>query len=341
MSTALVVSGGGSKGAFAVGAIQQLLANVPGLQFDIFVGTSTGSLIVPLVAAGQLDLLANIYTTVTTADIITQGNLVDRIVNYSSIYDVTPLANLIQKNLPDAVCTTLLQMPQRLFLATTCLQTGEAVNFSNQDPPPGVDLTVQKLTTPDALRHAILASACQPVFMTPIVVPPGAVPVRQYVDGGVKEYAGLQMALEAGADTIYTILLSPEQSAPVETTYNSVFPILEQTIDIFTTGVGTDNVQIPLLLNQGLRYVADAQQKMLQAGIGQAQIDNYFDVASAGPFKGRKPAKIYLIRPLTALNAGPGGLDFDPANMKAMLALGQARVTEYLANIPPNGDQLA
>ncbi len=340
MSTALVVSGGGSKGAFAVGVIKQLLADQPGLQFDIFVGTSTGSLIVPLVAASRLDILETIYTTVTTTDIITKGNVIDQVLNSSSIYDATPLANLIAANLPDTLCQQLLQMPAGLFFATTCLQTGQSVNFSNQAPPAGVSLVVNKLTTPDELRHAVLASACQPVFMQPIEVPPGANPVRQYVDGGVKEYAGLQLALEAGADTVYAIVLTPQDSPPVEQTFNNVFPILEQTIDIFTGGVGTDNLLIPLLFNQGLRYISDVQQMMLQGGISQAQIDNFFDTPSAGPFKGRKPAKIYVIRPLQTLNAGPGGLDFDPANMQNMLAMGQARLTQYIASLPPNGDQL-
>ncbi|MEO7768554.1 MAG: patatin-like phospholipase family protein, partial [Ferruginibacter sp.] len=50
MSRALVISGGGSKGAFAIGILKKLFKEYPNLEFDMFVGTSTGSLIVPLVA---------------------------------------------------------------------------------------------------------------------------------------------------------------------------------------------------------------------------------------------------------------------------------------------------
>ena len=57
MSRALVISGGGSKGAFAVGVIKRLQQEYPGLEFDMFVGTSTGSLIVPLVAMGEMATL--------------------------------------------------------------------------------------------------------------------------------------------------------------------------------------------------------------------------------------------------------------------------------------------
>ena len=50
MSRALVISGGGSKGAFVVGVLKRLFAEYPALDFDIYVGTSTGSLMSPLVA---------------------------------------------------------------------------------------------------------------------------------------------------------------------------------------------------------------------------------------------------------------------------------------------------
>ena len=57
MNRALVISGGGSKGAFAVGVIKRLLKEYPNLAFETYVGTSTGSLIAPLAAMGAYDLL--------------------------------------------------------------------------------------------------------------------------------------------------------------------------------------------------------------------------------------------------------------------------------------------
>jgi NTE family protein len=339
--TALVVSGGGSKGAFAVGVIKQLIASLPGFSPDIYIGTSTGSLIVPLLAAGQLPLLEKIYTTVKTSDIITTGNVVTRLMSAASLYDATPLANLINTNLTDAICQTIFGGAPQVFFCTTCLQTGASVNFSTQQPPANSTLIIQQLTSPDEMRHAVLASACQPVFMQPIEVPPGANPIRQYVDGGVREYVGVELAIEAGADEIYAIVLSPQDDPPVATTYNDAFTILERTIDIFTGGVGYDNLLVPMLYNEGLRYVADVKQKMLAGGITQAQLDNFFNVDATNRFQGRQPVKIFVIRPLQDLNAGPGGLDFDPTLMTQMMALGAQLLTNYLATRNPNGDGLA
>ena len=70
---ALVVSGGGCKGAFAVGVIKRLAQEFPEIEFDIYIGTSTGSLIVPLAAAGDLTLLEKLYTSVHTNDIVYGG----------------------------------------------------------------------------------------------------------------------------------------------------------------------------------------------------------------------------------------------------------------------------
>lgn len=72
---ALVVSGGGSKGAFAVGAIEVLLSS--GLRFDLVTGTSTGALIAPLIATDDIALLRHIYSTVHTQDILAPRSALD------------------------------------------------------------------------------------------------------------------------------------------------------------------------------------------------------------------------------------------------------------------------
>ena len=57
---ALVISGGGSKGAYADGVAQYLIQEA-GNNYDMFLGTSTGSLLVPHLAAGKIDKLYGIF----------------------------------------------------------------------------------------------------------------------------------------------------------------------------------------------------------------------------------------------------------------------------------------
>lgn len=65
---ALVISGGGSKGAYAGGVAEYLIANQK-IKYDLFIGTSTGSLLLPHLALGKIDKLREIYTNVNPADI--------------------------------------------------------------------------------------------------------------------------------------------------------------------------------------------------------------------------------------------------------------------------------
>ncbi|MBD3863737.1 MAG: NTE family protein [Olleya marilimosa] len=60
---ALVISGGGSKGAFAGGVAQHLIEQ-EGKKYDMFLGTSTGSLLIPHLATGNIGKLYDIYTHV-------------------------------------------------------------------------------------------------------------------------------------------------------------------------------------------------------------------------------------------------------------------------------------
>jgi predicted patatin/cPLA2 family phospholipase len=65
---ALVISGGGSKGAFAGGVAQYLLQE-KFHKYDLFLGTSTGSLLIPHLALGNVNKLYDIYTSVNMDNI--------------------------------------------------------------------------------------------------------------------------------------------------------------------------------------------------------------------------------------------------------------------------------
>ena len=60
---ALVISGGGSKGAFAGGVAQYLIQEL-NHKYDIFLGTSTGSLLISHLALGKIEKIKEVYTSV-------------------------------------------------------------------------------------------------------------------------------------------------------------------------------------------------------------------------------------------------------------------------------------
>ena len=74
---ALVISGGGSKGAFAGGVAQYLIQDL-GKDYDMFLGTSTGSLLIPHLSLGKVDKVYDLFTNVTQRDIFSVSPFVQR-----------------------------------------------------------------------------------------------------------------------------------------------------------------------------------------------------------------------------------------------------------------------
>ena len=336
MSRALVISGGGCKGAFAVGVLKRLFVTYPGLDFDIFVGTSTGSLMCPLVALKEMDMVEALYTSQKTEDIIFKNRIGDRL-NDTSIFDGTPLWNQLLRNYTDQRYQQIIDSGKKIFLTTVCMQSGEIVVFTNHtNPAEPKNYAIKTLINADQFRKAIMASASQPVFMQPVKVslhvPGEPNPNFQFIDGGVREYAGIQMAVDNGATEIFTILLSPESEDAENIEYKNLFSILERTISIFTDDVGKNDLIIPKLFNEGLEYIDAVKKKMISKGVSENAVEEYFSISGLeSPYQNKKPVKLFQFRPKAPLGGGAGGLSFDPVEMKEMITKGETSANEFIA----------
>lgn len=341
MSKALVISGGGSKGAFAVGVIKYLAANFPASKFDMYVGTSTGALIAPLAALNKIAELEELYTTQNTSDIIQKFDIGDRIMQ-NSLMGVDPLWELIKKNYTDDFYATLQQSGKQIFLATTCLQTSELVIYSNKPQAASGNYANRQIELPIQFRKAVLASACQPVFMPPVKVNQdiqGAPDqLYQYVDGGLREYIGIEMAIQNGATEIVAILLSADKTPADTKEYSDIYSILEKTISIFTEDVSKNDLIIPTQYNEALKYIDSVKRKMRRAGLTNEEVKEYFTTSrTPNPFQDKVPLTIHVIRPDQPLGGGQGGLDFVPADMIVMLNKGEAAIQNYIAKLEAEG----
>lgn len=74
---ALVISGGGSKGAFAGGVAEYLMKEAKH-EYKLFVGSSTGSLLIPHLAMGNVAKVKHIYTNVRQSDIFSLNPFIKR-----------------------------------------------------------------------------------------------------------------------------------------------------------------------------------------------------------------------------------------------------------------------
>ena len=322
--TALVVSGGGSRGAFAVGAIEVLKER--GYDFDLISGTSTGALIAPLVAVDRVDRLHDIYTQTTTKDVLRKNWLGGFI---ESIYDTTPLRKLINRELDALDLPAQLYLShRRILVCTVNLQSGKAEYWS-QRPGPGVRMIPDRET----LARALLGSSNQPIFTPPVEVPRFS--GEQHLDGGLREIAPLSIAIEHGARRIVVIVLCPEDAVTSKDPYRWLLPIGERALDLMTQEIVTNDLKRARQVNELLDHIRTLQERLEEARANGKLTSELYDElhgAIAAPYLAEKRLlELIVIRPLTHLPTN--GLDFEPEVMQEMLQTGRDRANTVLDQI--------
>lgn len=225
MKTALVISGGGSRGAFAVGAIEVLWEK--GWKFDIVSGTSTGALISSLATIDDIATMVDIYTSVETKDII---RLNWRRLFHDAVYDTKPLENLIRKTMKGARFDALMASPVTTLLCRVGFQTGKVI-YGSQRPIEGHS-EIEAWGDFDGYVKALLASTNEPTLMPPVKV--GG---ETCFDGGVREVAPFRIAKALGAEKAVIVANGTHDPAPDSSSFDCITDTGFRAIDLMTTEI--------------------------------------------------------------------------------------------------------
>ncbi|HEY8621203.1 MAG TPA: patatin-like phospholipase family protein [Dermatophilaceae bacterium] len=186
MTTAFVLSGGGSLGAVQVGMLRAL--GERGVVPDVLVGTSAGAINAAFVgghgmSAEALRELAGLWRSLRRRDVFAlrplHGVLAAAGVR-PSLFTAEPLRRLVRANLG---YRDLLDAQVELHLVTTDLLSGQEVLLSSGDA-----------------ASAVVASAA-----IPGVFPPVCRQGRVLVDGGIAEHTAIRHAIDRGADEVYLL----------------------------------------------------------------------------------------------------------------------------------------
>jgi len=212
IDNALVLSGGGSKGAFTAGMVQVLIDEAS-LQFDLAVGTSTGSLIGGPALLGDTDYLANVYTTISNDDIF-DNTLLGRLFGTPIDASLEPLHQfLVSYYLRDGHLDKLLYRGKTLVVSMVNVRTGKVHFVSSGD----VRFNGKPGLRPATFVRAILASCSEPVFTEPVRVyeeeEDSEFRKDLFYDGGVKEFLPLEEAIRREARRVYAISTHRLQAA--------------------------------------------------------------------------------------------------------------------------------
>ena len=208
---ALVISGGGSKGAFA-GGIAQYLIKEKKQNYDLFVGTSTGSLMLTHLALGKLDELKDIYSNVDQKTIFSncpfkikkyKGHTIVGINHFNTVMsflrgsktfgESLHLREMINKTVKDSYLTEVKDQNKRILVTVSNLTLNQ-VEFK--------DLNEHSF---DDFRDYIWASSNFVPFMSLLVKNN-----YEYADGGFANLVPIREAIRQGATEIDAIILETE-----------------------------------------------------------------------------------------------------------------------------------
>jgi len=317
---ALVISGGGAKGAFAAGAVKYLMVDRE-LSFDLIIGTSTGALISPLVATQDIADLLTIYENVEDQDVLSNRPDLLAFLLSDALNGTEPLEQMIERFFGEEKrYQRLVNSPIEMFVTVVNLQTGR-VEYGNQHRD-----------SRTVLLKKILASASVPVMM-----PPVKVGKYQYVDGGVKEIAPLSKAIDEGATHVISIILSPNEKerTPKDKNYSSSMDILKRTLDLLTEEIVDNDVKIANLYTESLQFVNLIKKNAReQLGLTEPQIRKLFTKGD-NPFSDKRIVGVTVIQPHEELM--PDSLSFDPVKMREMVDMGYAETEKVVAEEIRNG----
>jgi hypothetical protein len=184
----LVLSTGGSDGAFGAGLASGLAASGNRPDYSVVTGVSTGALMAPFIFAGpRYDAkLQELYTKTSAGDIFEAGSTGE------SFLDTWPLKDLIAKEVSPTLIADIAaahQAGRRLFIVTTDLDAERSVVWNMgaiavhaQTPGPDGDAAV-KLFRSVMLASGSIPGAFPPVFID--VEGNGKKFSEMHVDGGV------------------------------------------------------------------------------------------------------------------------------------------------------------
>lgn len=243
---ALVVGGGGSKGAYAGGVIKYLIEDQE-KDYDLYIGTSTGSLLAPLTSIREIDLLKEGYTSITSEDIFSvnpfneKGEIkvwsaLMRIVRKKSTLGETQnLRNLIKKHFQEKHFEKIYKTEKEVIAVVANLtdKKPEYKSSSNCKYEDFIDW---------------LWASCNAPMFTTILEKEG----NQYADGAIYEHIPIQVAIDNGATEIDVVVLSPEGFGVVKREkVNSIFGYFFRLIDIMQRKIAKDNIDLNKLNSHG------------------------------------------------------------------------------------------
>lgn len=228
---ALVLPGGGGRGAYQVGVIKALYEK--GLEFDYAFGTSIGGINAALLAQGSLDRLEELWCHIKGRDVFTlpSAHQIGRLVlgHKLGLLDNRPLEELLRREVD------LLKLKSSKVKVGWCTTDLCSLETSL--------ITVDEISTHSQLIDVLMATSAIPMAFPPRHI----LGKGLWIDGGLVRNTPMETAIHMGADEIYMVLLHPEK---IDVCPVNMFEVLVRCLDIVLDASARKEIQNAELYNR-------------------------------------------------------------------------------------------
>lgn len=247
---ALVISGGGCKGAFAGGFLEHVIHNEK-ISYDILLGTSTGSLLIPHIAIGKIEKIKHLYTSIRMDD----------------IYNTNPFK--IKKNKDGTIESSLSHINSLRRFLKGKKTFGESIKlkrlisecFTEDDYNIAKNTGKQVIATVANLsighmEYKFLHDCTYQDYVDWMWASTSFVPFMslvkkngyEYADGGFGNYLPIEEAVNLGANVIDAIILVPKTHSYTKTPESkNVFEVFVNTIKFMLKHIAKHDLTIGYL----------------------------------------------------------------------------------------------
>ena len=291
MKTALVLSGGGARGAYQVGvlkAIADLLPRSKVNPFQIVCGTSSGAINAAKVATEADDFhnavkgLEDIWSNLTSNQIHQVGyldifkSILKILMSFFhsgiakgqslSVFNNQPLHNLLKRNIDIARLDRMINQAHIHALSISALgySSGQNINFFQGHESLQFWRRSRRIGAKTILEHKhLMASLALPALFPSVLIN------REYFgDGALRQSAPLSAALHLGADKLLVIGVSSSAETIDERTLTDHSPTIAQVLGNLLNSAFIDSleedVQMLKRFNSLAKYITPEQQQELK-----------------------------------------------------------------------------
>ncbi|RKN81287.1 patatin-like phospholipase family protein [Ulvibacterium marinum] len=242
---AMVISGGGSKGAFGGGVAQYLMREL-GHDYDLFLGTSTGSLLISHLALQKIDKIKEVYTSVNQDSIF--SNCPFLIQNKHGVDNIAINHWNVFKNFYNG-SKTFGESHNLLELIKNTLTVEEFENLKNG--PKNIVVTVSNLSLNQVEYKSIndysYDDFCEWIWISCNYTPFMSLVRKdgcEYADGGLGNMVPIEEAIKRGATEIDAIILQTEVTHFNRLPSRNAFALLTNMFAFMLDRIERQNIRI-------------------------------------------------------------------------------------------------